>query len=247
VGVAVSSRPVSGVRGRGRIDPHLVTLLEPGTFAADRYHVVRHALELKHEEGARVFAVTSPSGGEGKTTTLLNLGGALAQHSVAQVLIVEADLRRPRIAEMLGLDPGAGGGLLRTLTRPGIPAAEAIIPVLELNLWLAPAGGTTAAPYQILKSPPFWDFIALVRQRFDYVLIDTPPLLVCPDFRMIERWCDATLLVVAADRTPRQALSEAVAQLDRSKVLGVVLNGDRNAVDSYYRTTAATPGRSRAR
>jgi Mrp family chromosome partitioning ATPase len=68
------------------------------------------------------------------------------------------------------------------------------------------------------------------------VLVDTPPLLVCPDFRFIERWCDATLLVVGANHTPRQALAEAAAQLDRAKVLGVVLNRD-GLVDAYYRSS----------
>jgi capsular exopolysaccharide synthesis family protein len=247
MGVALNSHAPVGTRKRRRLDPHLVTFLQPGTFAADRYQLVRHALELKHEGGARIFAVTSPSGGEGKTTTVLNLGGALAKDSATQVLLVEADLRRPCMLERLGLGAGAVGGLLQTLTRSRVPPSEAIIRALGSNLWLAPAGGSTAAPYELLRSPRFSDFLTATRARFDYVLIDTPPLLICPEFQAIERWCDATLLVVAANRTPRKQVSEAVAQLDRAKALGVVLNADANAVDSYYRQSSRSARRSLAR
>jgi capsular exopolysaccharide synthesis family protein len=232
---ATRARPARSAAATDGLDPHLVTLTAPGSFAADRYHLVRHAIELKREEGARVFTVTSPGGGDGKTTTVLNIGGALAQDPVAQVLLVEADLRRPCMLERLGMRSAGGGGLLRMLTNPSMNATEAIIPAPEFNLWLAPAGGTTPSPYQLLKSPRFWDLLAVARERFDYVLVDTPPILVCPDFRLIERWSDATLLVVAANRTPRKQLAEAAAQLDRAKALGVVLNRDEDAVDTYYR------------
>jgi capsular exopolysaccharide synthesis family protein len=222
------------MRARGNPDPHLVSLLEPGSLEADRYRVLRHALELKHEEGRRVFAVTSPGIGDGKTTTVINLAGALAQDPDSQVLLVEADLRRPCLLERLGMAADRGPGVMQMVMRPSLPAAEAIRPVPEFNLWVAPAGGHTETPYQLLKSPRLWDFMAVTRERFDYVLVDTPPLLACPDFRLIERWCDATLLVVAANHTPRQLVTEAAAQLDAAKALGVVLNAEDSAASSYY-------------
>ena len=224
-----------GTRGSGEPDPHLVSLLEPGSFAADRYHMLRHLLELKREEGSRVFAVTSPGAGDGKTTTVINIGGALAQDHAAQVLLVEADLRRPCMIERLGMTGSRGGGVIPMVTRPGLPAADAIRAVPEFNLWLAPAGGSTATPYQLLKSPRLWDFLTVARERFDYILVDTPPILASPDFKLIERWSDNTLLVVAANRTPRQLVTEAAAQLDKEKALGIVLNRESLLESRYYK------------
>lgn len=231
------SRPQRGGGGRpGRAepDPHLVCLLEPASFAADRYHMLRHLLELKREEGSRIFAVTSPGAGDGKTTTVINIGGALAQDQTAQVLLVEADLRRPCMLERLGMT-GPGGGVIPMITRPNLPEADAIRAVPQFNLWVAPAGGSTATPYQLLKSPRLWDFLTVSRERFDYILVDTPPILASPDFKLIERWSDGTLLVVAANRTPRELVTEAAGELDKEKALGIVLNREPLIESRYYK------------
>ncbi len=211
-----------------------MSLLEPGSFATDRYHMLRHLLELKREEGSRVFAVTSPGAGDGKTTTVINIGGALAQDNAAQVLLVEADLRRPCMIERLGMTRSEEWGVIPMITRPGLPGADAIRAVPQFNLWLAPAGGSTATPYQLLKSARLWDFLTVARERFDYILVDTPPILASPDFKLIERWSDGTMLVVAADRTPRQLVTEAAAQLDPEKALGIVLNKESGLEGRYY-------------
>jgi capsular exopolysaccharide synthesis family protein len=211
-------------RPAGQADPHLVALFDPASLATDRYRMVRHAIELKHEEGLRVFAFTSPGMGDGKTTTVLNVAGVLSQDPTLHVLVVEADLRRPCMLERLGM-PADGPGLLQVVSRSSLPVADAIRPVPGHKLWLAPAGGEAPTPYELLKSPRIWDFLQVVRERFDYVLIDTPPVLLCPDFKLLERWADASLLVVGANRTPRPLVAEAAAQLDKAKALGVVLNG----------------------
>src|SRR2546423_15373101 len=96
-------RAFSGV---GRVDEHLVSLVSPATFPAEQYRVLRHFVEeMRRERGLQVIAVTSPTPGDGKTTTAINLAGALAQAPDLRVLLVEADLRRtsPRGAERLGL------------------------------------------------------------------------------------------------------------------------------------------------
>src|SRR6266851_3657727 len=108
-GPAVDSlRPV--IR-RVEIAEQLVSLLAPDSFAADQYRGLRHSVErLRKESGLQVLALTSPTPGDGKTITTLNLAGALAQGQDSRVIVVDADLRRPSVAEYLGLDLEASAG-----------------------------------------------------------------------------------------------------------------------------------------
>src|SRR5436190_17896024 len=97
---------------RAEIAEQLVSLLSPNSFAADQYRTLRHSIErLRREGGLRVLAMTSPTPGDGKTVTTLNLAGALAQGHDARVLVVDADLRRPSVAKYLGLDLQPSRGL----------------------------------------------------------------------------------------------------------------------------------------
>src|SRR5437867_12391119 len=86
------------------IDEHLVSLFAPNSYEAEQYRTLAHTIELMHKDlGLRVLVVTSPTAGEGKTTTAINLAGALAQSSQARVLLVCADLRKPTVIEQLGM------------------------------------------------------------------------------------------------------------------------------------------------
>jgi capsular exopolysaccharide synthesis family protein len=215
---------------------HLVSLVAPTSFEAEQYRILRHVVERRHTEGGTaVVAVTSPSGGEGKTTTAINLAGSLAQAADHRVLLVEADLTRPGVVAQLRMS-STGVGLAEAITDSARRLDELCQPVPGFNLWVLPAGHPVMAPYEILRSPRVADLLAEARHRYDYVIIDTPPVIPCPDYRLLEPSIDGVILVVAADKTPREMMDRALDLLERSKTLGVILNGETHQADrsSYY-------------
>jgi capsular exopolysaccharide synthesis family protein len=226
-------------------EPHLVSLVAPTSFEAEQYRILRHAVEQRHRDsGLRVLAVTSPSGAEGKTTTSINLAGALAQAREARVLLVEADLRRPGVLRQLGLS-GSGPGLVEAVLDSARRLSDVVRDCPAYNLHLLPCGTPPLAPYEVLKSPRLTELLDEAREAYDYVVIDTPPVVPCPDYRLLEKAVDGTILVVAADRTPRGLVDAALGLLDPARVLGLVFNGDsgrgRRYEDHYYGSPAARP------
>lgn len=209
------------------LEEHLVSLLTPASFEAEQYRVLRHMIEQLHRSAdLSVIAISSPDAAEGKTTTAINLAGALAQASEARVLLIDADLRGANLAAHLGLDEHAAPGLVNAIldTTLGLEAVEQAHP--HLNLSVITAGRRPSAPYEVLKSPRVGELLAEARRKYDYVIVDTPPLVSVPDSRVLEKWVDGFLIVVAAHRTPRRLLEEALSLIEATKIVGLVFNGD---------------------
>jgi capsular exopolysaccharide synthesis family protein len=221
-------------QARGDIAEQLVSFLAPGSPTADRYRGLRYSLEaLRSESGLPVIAVTSPSAGDGKTVTVLNLAGAFAQAEGVRVLVVDADLRKPSVASYLGLDSDRSPGLSRALRNAGCALGDIVQRLDAYNLWVVPAGPPDPSPCELLNSSQLAMLIREARRDFDCVLIDTPPALL-PDCRLIERWVDGFLMLVTAHKTPRKLLTEALSEIDPAKVFGLVFNGDDRAFARYY-------------
>jgi len=218
----------------GAIVEQLVSFVEPGSPAADRYRGLRYSLEgLRREAGQPVVAVTSPTSGDGKTVTVLNLAGAFAQAPGARVLVVDADLRKPSVAAYLGLRSGRSTDLSRAL-RSGVCTLDTVVERIDaLNLSVAASSHPEPTPCELLNSAGLATLIRDARREFDCVLIDTPPALL-PDCRVIERWVDGFVVIVTAHKTPRRLLAEALNEIDREKILGVIFNGDDHTLDRYY-------------
>ncbi len=217
-----------------RVADHIVSLVAPSSFAADQYRGLRNVVErLRRESGLHVLGITSPGPGDGKTVTTLNLAGALAQSSDARVLVMDADLRKPSVGEYLGLNRRLPG-LADTLADPSRSLTGAVRRLEGFNLSVLPAGKPQIAPYELLNSPRIDGLLKEARQHFDCVLIDTPPCVSLPDCRLIERWVDGFLVVVAAHRTPRKLLAEALETIDLAKVVAVVFNADDRPASGYY-------------
>jgi capsular exopolysaccharide synthesis family protein len=215
------------------VDQHLVSLLAPTRFEAEQYQMLRHAVERRHQEGIRSIAVTSPGPEDGKTTTVLNLAGTLAQSRLVRVLLIDADLRRPALLQRLGLVDQARPGLIQAVTER-IQPSELIQRGPRINVSLLSSGGISRTPYEVLKSPVLADLLARFRVEYDYVIVDTPPVVTCPDFQLVENCCDASLLVVRAHRTPRHLIQSAVAALDLKKAMGLVFNDDSDHMNRMY-------------
>jgi len=233
----------------------LVSLRAPASLEADQYRTLRQTVERMHRESdLQVVALTSATPGDGKTVTSLNLAGALAASRTSRVLLIDADLHRPAVSEYLGLPETSTGleGLLTGTEKPNL--SHAVIRLESLNLSVLPAGDA-AEPFGMLASPRFDALIAEARRSYDYILLDTPPVVPLADCRLMERCVDGFILIIAAHKTPRKFLAEAVETLnllERSKVLGVVFNGDDRPLTPYYgyyygAGHKRNPGRSRPR
>jgi capsular exopolysaccharide synthesis family protein len=228
------------------IDERLVSLVAPAALEAEQYRALRNVVEQLHRTtGLRVIAVSSPGPGDGKTLTAINLAGALAQASDARVLLVDADLRRPSIHRLLAMSAPHGMNLVDAILDPELALEQVVQPRPPFNLHVVCAGQTPPSPYEVLKAPRFGEIIEHARQQYDLVIIDTPPLIPVQDCRVIGRWVDGFLLVVAAHRTPRRMFEESLATLDVAKILGIVFNEDDAAASSgyirYYSASSPAP------
>jgi capsular exopolysaccharide synthesis family protein len=207
-----------------RQQPLVVVVTEPTSPAAESYRSLRTSLQFVRQEGQlRSIVMTSPGVGEGKTATLANLGVVFAQAG-EQVVLVSCDLRRPRIGEFFALDEQEG---LTSVLLGQQTLEEAVQPVPGFDrLSLLPAGPVPPNPAELLNSARARDVFARLRERFDLVLIDSPPVLPVTDAAILSRHADATLMLAAAGQTRRGDLHRAVEKLEQvgATIPGIVLN-----------------------
>lgn len=223
------------------MDNHLVSLLTSNSFEAEQYQTLCHLIEQLHEKTElAVIAVSSAMPGDGKTTTSINLAGALTQASGARVLLIDFDLRRPSISEYLGERERAHPGILDLVRNPNLALDDLTITFPSLlNLRILYAGGEATTPYEVFKSAQVEEILADARRQYDYVILDTPPIVPFPDCRLLEQIVDGFLLVVAAHKTPRKLVEEAINILNPDKIVGLIFNKDDSRSVSGYADYAA--------
>lgn len=210
----------------------LVSFTKPASFAAEQYQNLRLKIErLRQTRDLRVIAITSPGASDGKTVTSINLAGALARGAASRVLLIDADLRRPEVAHQLHL--GEGPGFAELVSSPNMSASQAIRPLDAYNLDVIPAGTVGGPIHELFRSARLPQLLAQLRDQYDYVILDTPPLVPVVDSALLARVVDGVLLVVAANRTPRKLLEESLTDLDSNKVLGIVFNNDDRPLYGY--------------
>lgn len=228
------------------LDSRLVSLLKPGSFEADQYRMLRYAVERAcPPEGSRVIAVTSAVPGDGKTLTAVNLAGSIARGGQARVLLVDADLRRPAVAQTLGRGGvRRGWGLVDAILDHRLSLEQISWSLDEFNLSVVTSRRPQSDTYELLASGRFGDLLREARSRYDYVIVDTPPVLPAPDSRLLAEFIDGYLVVVAADKTPRRLLEETLTLLVPEKVLGLVFNREsfkHSRYGRYYYAYTARP------
>ena len=224
----------------------VVAMEAPRSATAEAYRALRTAIDfIALDHPMRTLQVTSPGQGEGKTTTLANLGVTLALAG-KRVVIVCCDLRRPRIHEFFGLENTVGFTSTLLGERPVSAALQNVPGVPRLRLLAS--GPLPPNPSELLSSRRTADVFAALAADADIVLIDSPPVLPVTDGLVLFRHVDATLMVFSADTTTRKEAAAAVAKVRQvdGPVIGAVLNGVRPDAGSgygYYRyeSSAATP------
>jgi capsular exopolysaccharide synthesis family protein len=211
----------------------LVSLSNPASYAAEQYQNLRLKIErLRQTRDLRVIAITSPGANEGKTITSINLAGALARGQASRVLLIDADLRRPQVGGHLHLVDGASG--FADLVAGGkVSLQDAIRPLEGFNVDVMPAGTVTGPIHDIFRSARLPQLLSHVRNRYDYVILDTPPLVPVVDSALLSRVVDGVLVVVSANRTRRKLLEQALNEIDAAKVLGIVFNNDDRPLFGY--------------
>ena len=217
-----------------RVDSRFVTITAPHTFAAERYEGLRIRLEqLRAASGLRVVAIASPGAGDGKTLTSVNLAGVLARDSDARVLLIDADLRRSSVGDQLRLAPGTAG-LADLLAGNKKALASAVRRPDGCAFDVLAAGSSSRSVQALFRSERVPQILNEARDAYDYVLLDTPPLVPVFDAAVLARAVDGVIVVVAADRTPRKLLGAALDLLDPKKVVGIVFNADSSPLFGYH-------------
>lgn len=209
----------------------VASLEDVHSVAGEELRLLRSRVrELGQSGRFSCYGLTSAVPGEGKSTVALGLAAALARDPGRRVLLIEADLRRPSIAECLGLPPASG---LREWLNGGRPGA---VPVRRLD----PGGFTVLVAGEVplerpesLGSPQMDRLFRASRSAYDDVIVDTPPILPVADTISMQDLLDGFLLVVRSRSTPREAILDALRRVRPEKVVGVILNDHREYRNSY--------------
>jgi capsular exopolysaccharide synthesis family protein len=214
----------------------LVTLLAPRSAGTEAYRLLRTAITLMPvSQKHRVISMSSCGPGEGKSTTALNLAVVLATQA-KRVLLIDADLRKPTIAQRLKLAPTDQPGLSRYLSDSAVRPEDCIQKVPEVaGLDVIPVQEIPPFPSELLGQGRLEQLLAWSRDHYDYVLIDTPPVLLVTDALIIATHCDTLLIVVRIGVAQKRALRRIRQDLAKypGKQTGIVVNALPHA-DTYY-------------
>jgi Mrp family chromosome partitioning ATPase len=219
-----------GVVAPGKLVPILEALKDPNSPVGEELRLLRANVQaIRQKRPLRCLAVVSALPGEGKSTISVGLAAALAREPGRRILLVESDLRRPAISLDLGLSPHPGlsewlnGGLEQVPVRLVDPG----------GFFLLGAGVASLEQPEAVGSARMDALLRAARDQFDLVLLDATPILPVADVMLIQDLVDGLLLVVRSRMTPRAAIHDALGRIRAEKVVGVVLNDQREYRGSY--------------
>ena len=234
--LSIDAATRAGNGDRPKFTPHRASHLDPQSSVAESYRSLRTTVQFAGlDKEVQVLAISSSAPQEGKSTTSSNLGIVMAQMG-KRTLLVDTDLRRPVLHSVFGLarEPGLTNLLFERST-----FEEAIVQTDVPNLFVLPCGIIPPNPAELLGSKRMGQLIARLREEFDMIILDTPPVVAVTDALLLGRCADATILVARADVTRIDALLRAMDSVERSgaNLLGVVLNNFNvaNVYGSYYK------------
>jgi polysaccharide biosynthesis transport protein len=210
--------------GQPVLDPLLCSYYRPKSVDAEAYRAVRTALYFSTQgEGHKLIQVTSPDMGDGKSTLIGNLAISIAQ-SGKKTLIIDADLRRPRLHKMMQVSARVG---LASVMAGETNLAAATQETAIANLSLLPCGPLPPNPAELLTSPHFQELLVTAREQYDFVLVDTPPLLAVTDPCVVAPRVDGVIMAIRLSKKsgPQAERAKEILTTLGVKVIGVVVNG----------------------
>jgi len=232
----------SGSAGHS-LDPSIISHHRPNSAMTESYRTIRTALMLGMKSNNKIIQVTSPNPGDGKSTLSSNLAITVA-NSGKRCLLLECDLRRPRVHKLFNADNKAG---LSTVILQQAELADAICHSVVENLDLLTCGPHIKNPAELFLKPEFGQLLEVLRDRYDTIIIDSPPVLAVSDSTIVASMVDGIILVARVMRNSRPMLSRAHGSLSMvgGNVLGVVVNGtggDRSTYQGSYNKYSAYHG-----
>lgn len=224
-------RSETEVEQPNEVNKRRISLLQPDSYVAEQYRSLRGRIDaLSSQRPLKTIAVTSANSGEGKSTCSLNLAAVTAMSVGRSVLLIDCDLRRPKVHWTLGLQPRVG---LAEVLLNEATVEETIQKLDGVNLDVLPVRSIPSNPSELLASPEMRKLIEEMAVRYDRVILDTPACLGLPDAKTISELCDGLVMVVRAGVTPEEDVQAALDILDRRKVAGLVLNGSEASREQY--------------
>jgi protein-tyrosine kinase len=209
----------------------LVALAQQDSLAAEKFRVLAMRLRtLQKQRQLKKLLITSALKGDGKSVVSANLAATLAQRQ--KTLLIDGDLHQSGLKDVLASEalPGitdwwrASDSIFRFLHR-----------VHGLSLWYLPAGLAAERPLDILQSPRMYELLSQIAGWFDWVIIDSPPLVPVADSTVWATQVDGTLLIVRQGKTAKKLLQETLEAVENLKLLGIVMNASEDTHPGYYR------------
>lgn len=229
------AKSISSRRVNLRVTPEsrLVALTDPDSLGAEKFRALVARLDYQHKQSElRRFQVTSSVISEGKTLVSGNVAVTLAKHFGSKTLLIEGDLHRPTLVSALGLNRLQG--LSQWWSGRDQNLEQFVYKVEGLPLWFLPAGKPSDRPSDLLRSTRFAKAFAELASQFEWVVVDSTPIVPIVDVNLWSRLVDGTLLVVREGVTPVKALKLGLQALDHPNLIGMVLNDAATANESKY-------------
>jgi capsular exopolysaccharide synthesis family protein len=201
-------------------------------FAAEEFRKLKTQIFNWSPNPLHVLLVTSAAPDEGKTVVAVNLAVSISEEIEKKAILIDADLRKPSIRVLSQQKPKGLSNYLSDQTQ----LSEILINAASENLCIIPAGPSAKKSSELIGSRKMEGLLTSLRKFGDdtYIIIDTPPVLSSSEPTQLSKWVDGVILVVMADRTPRESVRRAIQSIDRQKIIGVVLNQKEIQRSSYY-------------
>src|SRR6266446_1164682 len=210
-------------------------LLNPLCFEGEHYRLLQtRLLALQEEKKLKSLLISSANPHEGKTFSSCCIAGVLAQEPGKKVLLIDADLRRANATHMLGLANRAWPRTSNAVLAGEEGLEESVIRCSELNLFFLPADTKSFNPAKVLSSHQLERVLRQAAQLFDWVIIDSPPILAVADANRMFPYCDGMLLVVHSGKTPMKLIRESIQRVGANRICGVLMNRVKSVQSSYY-------------
>jgi polysaccharide biosynthesis transport protein len=216
------------------VSPQMVALHNPQSLPAEHYRLLRtRILFMTQNRPVKVILFSAAMAGEGKTTTSCNMAISMANELDKNICLLDCDLRQSAVGRYLALSEKKG---LHEFLQGSATIDQILKPTRLERLTVITGGEPVANPSKLLASPKIGDLIRELRERFDYIIIDSAPIVPLADVPLLMSHVDAAALVAQVGKTPKKFIRQAITTLEhaqRAPVLGIVLTRAENTLPTY--------------